>query len=279
MPGMLLRKIYYLLGPRLRRVVRRMWFFPLDAYESVSGKRKELVPPKGLIFTGAGDFEKIGDKMLLNFKEQCHLTPYDKVLDIGCGIGRIARPLAGYLNKEGAYFGFDIVPLGIAWCCRHYTSFPNFSFQYIPLKNDLYNLTTNADPSVFTFPFDSNFFDLVILISVFTHMQEAEIKRYISEISRVLKPGQFCFCTFFLITEKTDEYLRKSENPFFPFRYDNFFLHDARVKDANVAYKYEWIEEVLNSSDLKIQSFFPGWWAGNDKKDAMDFQDVLIIAR
>ena len=275
----MIRRIYYLLTPGLRRAVRRIWYLPVDLYKLIVGKKELLVPPHGLIFTGAGDFKSIGDKLLQSFIENCHLSPNDKVLDIGCGIGRIARPLTSYLSSEGSYFGFDIVQLGINWCNRKYKKFINFHFQYIPLKNDLYNLSTDNKPSKFTFPYDSSFFDLVVLISVFTHMQEEDMRRYITEISRVLKSGKYCFCTFFLITKETDEYLIKSKNPFFKFRYNNYFLHDSRVKDANIAYKYEVVEKMITASHLKIKVFFPGWWSVKDRKHCLDFQDVLIITK
>lgn len=140
-------------------------------------------------------------------------------------------------------------------------------------------MSTNAEPAAFTFPYQNEFFDLVISISVFTHMQEAGVKRYMSEIFRVLQPGRDCFCTFFLITPESDTYLKKSKHPFFKYRYANFFLHDARVKDANIAYKYEVIEEMITLSNLTIKSFHPGWWAGKAKEDSLDYQDVLIITK
>ena len=201
------------------------------------------------------------------------------MLDIGCGIGRVARPLTTYLNKEGAYIGFDVVPSGIKWCQRNYTAFPNFHFHYIPLKNDLYNLSTDAEPATFTFPYRNESFDLVVSVSVFTHMQQAGVKRYMSEIFRVLKPGRYCFCTFFLITPESDRYLKESKHPFFSYRYADFFLHDASVKDANIAYRYEVIEKMITASKLTIKSFHPGWWAGKAKAGSLDYQDVLIIMK
>ena len=271
------RKIYYLLSPVMRRIVRRIWFFPIDVYKWMTGKQEKLIPPQGLIFTGTGDFKKIGERLVNSFIMDCNLQPTDKVLDIGCGIGRIARPLTNYLHGDGAYYGFDPVEQGINWCTRKYADFPNFHFKYIPLRNDLYNLSARAIPAEFSFPYPSHLFDLVVLVSVFTHMQEADVRRYFFEIARVLKTGKTCFCTLFLITHESDAYLKKTANPFFTIRHDNYFLHDARVKDANIAYKYEVIEEMINAAGMKIKTFIPGWWAGRPPDESLDYQDVLII--
>ena len=46
--------------------------------------------------------------------------PGERVLDVGCGIGRMARPLAGYLTGDGSYDGFDVNREGIRWCTRRY---------------------------------------------------------------------------------------------------------------------------------------------------------------
>ena len=54
----------------------------------------------------------------------------NSVLDVGCGIGRMAIPLARYLNTDGKYEGFDIIPENIAWCQRAIT--PRYPQLYLP---------------------------------------------------------------------------------------------------------------------------------------------------
>ena len=58
--------------------------------------------------------------------EHVPAQPGERVLDIGCGIGRMARPLTPYLTPPGAYDGFDINADGIAqlqagadWLTQH----------------------------------------------------------------------------------------------------------------------------------------------------------------
>jgi ubiquinone/menaquinone biosynthesis C-methylase UbiE len=273
----MLRKVYYSLNPLQRRLARRLIFFPVDIIDKLSGRRPALVPPKGLIFTGRS-FIEIGDSFLNKFIDMAGLKPDSRVLDIGCGIGRMARPLTSFLKDQGSYEGFDIVPEGIEWCKKAYKDFPNFSFRYIPLKNDLYNLSVQQEARGFNFPYDDNQFDLVILISVFTHMQLPDVDHYLKEICRVLKKNGKCLSTFFIITPISEDFLDKSQDPFFPYRYEKYFLHDQKVKDANIAFKYPVIEQMAEQAGLGISSFTPGWWAG-EKNKFNDFQDILIFQK
>jgi len=65
----------------------------LESLNSILGKRNPLIPPRHLIFIGDGDYENTGKEFLHYFVKLAGLKPDDKVLDIGCGIGRMAVPL------------------------------------------------------------------------------------------------------------------------------------------------------------------------------------------
>ncbi|MEZ4805629.1 MAG: methyltransferase domain-containing protein [Bacteroidia bacterium] len=264
----------------MRRLVRRLYYWPIDFYEGIIGKRDALTPPKGKIFIGPGDFKTIGEKLKYDFIHYGGLKHGHHVLDIGCGIGRIAIPLTSYIDKTGSYNGFDVVKEGIEWCQKKISpQYSNFTFKHVNLHNDLYNIEDAESASEFIFPYEDESFDFVILTSVFTHMQAKEVENYLKEISRVMKKEAICFATFFIIDQESNEYLKKSAQPFFPFEYDNYFLHDENVKDANIAYKIEFLEQLLSQTELKIDSKHPGWWAGREKLDCVDFQDVLLLKK
>ncbi len=73
------------------------------------------------------------------------MTPDEAVLEPGCGTGRMAEPLAGYLSATGSYDGFDVVRKAIEWCETNIQS-PNFRFRHVDVRNRYYNPEGQLDP-------------------------------------------------------------------------------------------------------------------------------------
>ena len=276
---MIARKLYYSLSPKMRRVARRLVYLPIDFFDSISGKRNPMVPPKGMIFTGSGDFEHAGKALVQPCIDYANLKPDGALLDIGCGIGRLAIPLTQYLTTNGKYEGFDVVPDGINWCKQKVSSkYPHFNFTYTPLRNDLYNLDTQQEAHQFEFPYADNTFDVVVLTSVFTHMQPAEVQHYLKQIKRVLKPGGHCLSTFFIMDENTPEILKQNKDLMqFKYEYDTYYLHDDKVKDANIAFKKTAVQNMASKANLNIKLLNNGWWKSGDKFGSLNYQDLVIF--
>lgn len=106
----------------------------------LAGNRFMPVPPPALMFCGDGDFRAIGAEFLERLVEDAGLEPGHRVLDIGCGIGRLALPLTQYLDEAGSYDGVDPVEAGIAWCRNTVTPvYPRARFHHIDMEHPLYN--------------------------------------------------------------------------------------------------------------------------------------------
>jgi SAM-dependent methyltransferase len=163
----------------------------------------EMIPPESMDFVG-GNFKAVGLQFLNYFVDLCGLKPHESVLDVGCGIGRMAIPLTQYLNSEARFEGFDIVPMGIDWCNEKVTPhYPNFRFQLANIYNKHYNPTGTWESSKYRFPYADSSFDFVFLTSVFTHMLSDEVDNYLKEISRVLKKDGRCLATIFLLNSES----------------------------------------------------------------------------
>lgn len=63
-----------------------------------------------------------------------------RILDMGCGFGRIAMALAKRVGPKVHYTGLDPNAAGIDWAQRNITShYPNFSFRHIDIVSRPYN--------------------------------------------------------------------------------------------------------------------------------------------
>ena len=280
---MSLRSLYYALPPGLRLAARRLVYAPIDAWDRLTGRRAELTPPRGMIYTGSGDFIRQGRRFLNFFIEYGGLEPRHDVLDIGSGIGRMAIPLTDFLEPTARYEGFDVVQSGVRWCVKHISRrYPNFRFRYIPLKNDLYT-ADGEEAADFAFPYAASSFDFVILTSVFTHMLPEQVEHYLMETQRILRPGGRVFATFFLIPS-TDEAAPAEDASFsFPYDYGHYRLMSERVRSANVAYRedYLWrtVRRIGAAGGLRLREVHYGSWNGRPASQSLDFQDIVLLEK
>src|SRR5687767_6949447 len=117
-----------IIPPTIRSSLRRLQ----HEISTHVGLRDPLIPPPWAPSLGGTDwFAETGEEFLRHLRKYCALEPHHTVLDLGCGIGRIARSLARYLTT-GSYFGIDIMEPSIHWCRGAYRRHhPNFHFRFI----------------------------------------------------------------------------------------------------------------------------------------------------
>lgn len=270
-----LRKIYYRFP-----LIRKLYYFPSDLFNLLRGKRGKLSPPKSKIFVGDSDFEAAGREFFGYFKDLCGLQPREKVLEVGCGIGRMAVPLTAYLDGEtgGAYDGIDIVKDGIDWCRKNISpTHPHFNFQLADVKNSLYNPKGNYNASEYVFPFNDGSFDFIFLTSVFTHMLSPELKNYLAEISRVLKPGGRVLITFFLLNEESLVYAGGDDSRFSE-EYEGCRVIDKNIPEAAIAYEEPFIRDLFIKNKLEItEPIRYGSWC--NRKEYLSAQDIVVAIK
>lgn len=269
----ILRRVYYSTSPKLRFLLRKIYYLPSDLLSS----RSDLEPPKGLIYTGTRNFIKQGEQWREMFIDY-GLKSEDRFLDIGSGIGRIAVGLTPYL--KGKYEGFEAIELGVLWCKENITiKFPNFNFRYVALYNDLYN-SGGQSAETYRFEYEDSSFDFAASISVFSHMIDKEVVNYLSETHRVLKGNGILVATFFIMNEESKSFLKESKSDFdFKFEFDNYFLMDKNVKSANVAFKEEYLLNIINGSGFIVVEYIKGHWCGRTKTKTLAFQDILVLRK
>jgi SAM-dependent methyltransferase len=264
----------------IKKRIAPAYYKMLDLYDYIFHSDEKLLPPRALRFVGNGDFLKIGKVFLNTFIEKAHLQKTDDVLDVGCGIGRMAIPLVNYLNNDASYEGFDIVEKGIKWCEKNITpKHPNFHFQIADLYNKRYYPKGKYKASEYKFPFADNSFDFIFLTSVFTHMLPDEIENYTSEISRVLRKNGRCLITFFILNETSETLLAKGGCAFdFKNNYGIYRVQNEQLPEDAVAYQETHIKELFDKYSLTIkQPILYGSWC--NRENPYSFQDIIIVEK
>jgi len=118
-------------------------------------------------------FETWGYSITRKYEEAVrpHLAAYSerpRLLDWGCGCGRLARFFVGSTD----YYGIDIDREAIEWCRG---AIPGGQFRVQSLQAET--------------GFESGFFDIVIGNSIFTHLREEDQFAWLAELRRIAKPG------------------------------------------------------------------------------------------
>jgi len=128
---------------------------PVEIREVVAAREAEI-----FLWTGYVDSLQI-----LNLYNKYSGQEDPKILDFGCGCGRMTRYLPGA-------FGCDINPDLILWCQEN---LPQVNSQLNGVRPPLsYNEKT---------------FDLIISLSIFTHLPEHLFGLWFHDLWRILKPG------------------------------------------------------------------------------------------
>ena len=237
------------------------------------------MPPRGRRFDGAEAFQRVGQEMVAFFRDLGGLTTEDRVLDLGCGIGRIAIPLTSFLAPTTRYVGLDINRDDIDWCQKNLSKrYSNFDFVHVDVHSKEYHPEGKATAEDYRLPFDDGSFDFVCAISLFTHLTEAAASNYSSEISRVLSPGGRCFLTFFLINAESREAVEADRTQLkFQHLEGDSYVHDPGNPEGAIAFEELAVTSALSRLGLDVAPPFYGFWSGQGAISC--YQDIVVATR
>ena len=111
--------------------------------------------------------------------------PEFRVLDLGCGIGRMTAPLADHFSQV---VGIDVSSEMIERAREMHSEKENLSFE----------VNSGADLAAF----ENHSFDLVFSYSVLPHLPPEIVESYFAEVNRVLKPGGLFVYQFWVGPER-----------------------------------------------------------------------------
>lgn len=184
-----------------------------------------------------------------NFSRQL-CSQSSNVVEIGCGCGKIFRPLHDSSEFTGQFVGIDIDREMLAWCRKRFTR-PSFRFVESPHANSAYpGQKTGATANGWRVPVEDSSVDFVYSCSLLTHLLEDTVRLYLGESRRMLKRGGFIRMGFFCL-DTVEKGFRWS----FRHQMGLAFVESPEVPEAAVAYSRDVMQRLVEEAGLEVVEF------------------------
>jgi SAM-dependent methyltransferase len=218
------------------------------------------------------------DSSLKSFREllvYTELKPHYRVLDYGCGLGRLAIPLSAFLDPDqDAYRGVDTDRECVERNARVFARHGNMRFEHVNLYSTMYNKAGGSFDQLEGRDFGSPF-DLAFLFSVFTHILPEDCDQLLRTLCRQLAPGAELFSSWFLLNEATHQAMADGvAGRDFSARHGVARVQFRNVPEGAVAYEEADVLERFAAAGLTDVRIHYGKWRGCE--DSWIYQDIVL---
>ena len=244
-----------------------------------------LVPPVEKLYDGTSsvqEFIDFGEGFVNTYSDSAGRPAAFCVVS-----GRGLRQRVGCTRADappvspGRYEGLDINRESVEWLQERYRPYPAFHFTHANVHNKMYNPGGVESSASYRLPYPDATFDVALLKSVFTHMLPEEVRHYLSELARVLKPTGRVVVTYFLLNQESLGQMSRGKDLLkmdFDWQGDPLCrIADRAVPEAAVAHDELRIRNYSIEAGLSVHDITFGNWCG--RPSFLGFQDLMILVR
>jgi SAM-dependent methyltransferase len=197
-----------------------------------------------------------------------------RILDFGCGMGGLAPVAFHFVQDGGKYLGIDTDRKSIEAAKATYPDLKNCEFYLTRDPNAWYpqKETQPTKPGEIDWPVENGSQDLVIAMSVFTHLQERDAIAYLNKIHDVLVPGGLAMLSFAIVRGYTNP------NPTYQFKdplTPGWFCASAKCPEWSIGVTEEAFARLLGTR-FKVLKHIEGKVTGGKHPS---LQDLFVLQR
>lgn len=207
------------------------------------------LPPRRLRMGGAHfkkdpAFVRLAVRDVRTLQRKAGLTADSRLLDWGCGAGRLAVGVKHRLGHVADYHGVDVQPELVAWAQEHLAD-EHTRFTLVDQHNARYN---PGGTETFDIPAADASVDVFYSYSVFSHMLTEDVAGYAATIGRILAPQGRAVLTAFVEDGVPD----CVENP------EDYRALDWQGALHCVRFDRHFFERTLREAGLAVEEFVHG---------------------
>lgn len=204
------------------------------------------MPPRALRPGGSRSSDGLWVKRGLDdarlLAERAGLNVSSRLLDWGCGPGRLLAGIHRVVGPIQTYVGVDVKADVVEWAQANLTTTWS-TFLHVHQRNERYNVEGETSHLL---PMGDAAVDIICAFSVFSHMRTHDVAGYGAEMARLLRPGGLVVLTAFVEPDVPEEV----ENP-------QDYLPDLPWKGPLHCVRYEraYFTKLLGTSGLEVVEF------------------------
>ncbi|NER01850.1 MAG: glycosyltransferase family 92 protein [Okeania sp. SIO3C4] len=224
------------------------------------------------------NFRNAAFKWLGYLIEIVGLKSTDHVLELSCGIGKVAYALANYLKPIAGYEGIDFREKVLLWPQQEITTRkPNFNFRWENIYHPTYNPNGTVSVVEFGLPYHNFSFDVVCITNLFTHLRISEIRHCLHQVHRVLKSEGRLLCGCFLLNPESQKLIAQGKaSQKLMYEIEDGFTLDSELPEKGIGFLESLLLNLVEECGLKVVGKYYGSWCG---RQSFTNQDLLVLQK